>query len=464
MPSVAIPKRPTCFGLTAALFGTMSLLAPAEAVPSFARQTGQPCATCHVGAFGPQLTAFGREFKMNGYIWNDGKQHLPLAAMLQASLTHTAADQPGGAAPGFKPNNNTAIDQVSLFYGGQVHDSVGAFAQVTYDGIAKQLTWDNLDVRYAQSGTLLGKPVLLGLTINNNPTVQDPWNSTPAWGFPFAASGLAPGPAASTLIDGTLPQTVMGAGGYALWDSTLYTEFDVYKGLGRDVRNALGTVPVAASNSYEGIIPYWRVALQHDFGNHYIEFGTFGIASNVFTGGEDNLARSDRLTDVALDATYNYTGLQDHLLTGYITWIHENQNLDESHFLFGANPNDTLDTFRVNGSWSWQNTYTFSGQYFQTTGRPDHALYGGSPDSSGWNWEIAWVPSGKLGFPTWFNARLSLQYTMYNKFDGTSVNASDNNTLFLLLWIADRGLNSPHRRHLGTRVQVPRRRTFKTSA
>ena len=155
-------------------------------------------------------------------------------------------------------------------------------------------------------------------------------------------------------------------------------------------------------------------------------------------GGQDNLGRSDRLTDVALDATWNYTGFEDHLLTGYITWIHENQKLDESSFLFAANPKDNLDTFRVNGSWSWQNTYTFSGQSFQTTGTSDTALYGGSPDSSGWNWEIAYVPSGKSDswFPTWFNARLSLQYTMYNKFNGTSVNASDNNTLFLLLWVA----------------------------
>ena len=38
---------------------------PASAIPSFARQTGQPCASCH-SAF-PQLTPFGRRFKLNGY-------------------------------------------------------------------------------------------------------------------------------------------------------------------------------------------------------------------------------------------------------------------------------------------------------------------------------------------------------------------------------------------------------------
>jgi hypothetical protein len=403
---------------------------PANAVPSFARQTGQPCATCHVGAFGPQLTAYGRQFKMNGYVWNDGGSHVPLAGVLQASLTHTSADQAGGAAPGFAPNDNPAIDQTSLFVAGQIYDSLGSFIQITYDGIAKQLHWDNLDVRYAQSGKLFDKPLLLGVTVNNNPTITDPWNSTPGWGFPFAASSLAPTPAAATIADGGLAQAVLGVGGYGLWNDLVYAEVDLYKGL--------GVVPVSGSNSYEGVIPYWRVALQHDFGNHYLEFGTFGLDTNVFVGGTDTIGRSDHLTDVALDATYNYTGDSDNIVTGYITYIHENQDLNESSVLLGSNAHDTLDTFRVNGSYSYQNTYTLSGQYFQTTGTSDVAFYGGSPNSSGWTWEIAYVPSGKKdsSFPTWFNPRLSLQYTFYNQFDGSSAHASDNNTLYLLLWIA----------------------------
>jgi hypothetical protein len=410
----------------------------ASAVPSFARQTGQPCATCHIGAFGPQLTAYGRQFKLNGYVGNDSGSHVPLAAMLQASLTHTSADQPGGAAPGFAPNDNPAIDQISIFGAGKILDSVGVFSQITYDGIAKQLHWDNVDLRFAQSGKLFDKPVVAGLTVNNNPTLTDPWNSMPAWGFPFAASGLAPTPAAGTIVDGGLSQAVLGAGGYALWNDLVYAEVDLYKGLGRDVRNALGVVPVSGTNSFDGVMPYWRVALQHDFGNHYFELGTFGLDTNVFVGGDDATGRSDHLTDVALDATYNYTGDPDNIVAGYITYIHENQALNESSVLLGSNAKDTLDMFRVNASYSYQNTFTLSGQYFQTTGTSDTALYGGSPNSSGWTWEIAYVPSGKKdsSFPTWFNPRLSLQYTFYNQFDGSSSHASDNNTLFLLLWIA----------------------------
>jgi hypothetical protein len=415
---------------------------PAFAVPSFARQTGQPCATCHVGAFGPQLTEFGREFKLNGYVWNDDGKHVPLAAMIQASLTHTSADQPGGAGPGFAANNNAALDQTSIFFGGKILDNMGAFVQVTYDGIAKQLTWDNLDVRYAQSAQLDGKPLLFGITVNNSPTVQDAWNSTPAWGFPFAASGLAPSPAAATLIDGGLAQNVMGAGGYALWNDLVYAEADVYKGLGRDIRNALGVVPVSGSNSVDGAIPYWRVALQHQFGDHYLEIGTFGLSGSIFPGGDDAIGRSDRFTDTALDLTYLYSGSTDNIFTGYITYIREDQALNASSQLLGTNASDSLRTFRVNGSYSYQNTFTVSGQRFETTGSADIGLYGGtgSPNSAGWTGELAYVPSGKLGgswLPDWINARASLQYTAYDKFNGTSIRASDNNTLFLLLWFAE---------------------------
>jgi len=39
------------------------------------------------------------------------------------------------------------------------------------------------------------------------------------------------------------------------------------------------------------------------------------------------------------------------------------------------------------------------------------------------------------GWP-WANMRLGLQYIAYNKFDGTTVGASNNNTLFAYAWFA----------------------------
>jgi len=117
-------------------------------VPSFAEQTGQPCAACHVGAFGPQLKQVGRDFKLFGYSSTDGKTHFPpVAFMSQTSFTHTDAPQPGGAAPHFASNDNLSLDQLSVFYAGRITPQSGAFVQLTYDGVARAFNLDNADVR-----------------------------------------------------------------------------------------------------------------------------------------------------------------------------------------------------------------------------------------------------------------------------------------------------------------------------
>src|ERR1700728_5297981 len=86
-----------------------STVRPSVAVPSFAAQTGQPCSARHVGAFGPQLTPFGRAFKIGGYTQTGGEgplSQIPLAGFVLNSFTHTNAPQPQPAAPDFGRNNN----------------------------------------------------------------------------------------------------------------------------------------------------------------------------------------------------------------------------------------------------------------------------------------------------------------------------------------------------------------------
>ena len=122
---------------------------PLVALPLYARQTGQPCAACHT-AF-PELTPFGRRFKLGGYTLGGGDSSVPVAVMLQPSFTRTELGQPGGAAPHFGPNNNFAMQQVSLFTGGRITENIGAFVQGTYDGVARRVSWDNNDWRFANS-------------------------------------------------------------------------------------------------------------------------------------------------------------------------------------------------------------------------------------------------------------------------------------------------------------------------
>src|SRR5665213_1711957 len=64
----------------------------ALAVPSFAIQTDHPCQSCHVGGFGPQLTPYGRDFKLHGYTERAGAFNLPLSAMAVASYVRTRKD------------------------------------------------------------------------------------------------------------------------------------------------------------------------------------------------------------------------------------------------------------------------------------------------------------------------------------------------------------------------------------
>jgi hypothetical protein len=429
------------------LLAAIVFLGPREAaaLPSYAQQTGQPCAMCHVGAFGPQLKPFGRAFKLNGYVLSDGKEHpLPIAFLVESSFTHTATDQPNPAPTAlFGPagsNDNFGIDEAALFYGGRITPDVGAFIQVTYDEVANQLHWDDSDIRYARSGNLFGNDYVAGLTLNNHPTVQDVWNSTPAWGYPYTTADLLPTPNASTLIDNTLAQRVVGFGGYTLWNNWVYAEIDGYQPLGLDVLNALGIVPIAGATSYDGVMPYWRVALQHDFGDNSFEIGTYGIAGKAFPSADKSAGTTDNLTDTAFDASYQWTGGEDHFISAHATYIDEQLDLNASSILFSSNPRDHLSTFRTDLTYSYQDTIVPTVQYFTTWGSNDAAYWGtanGSPNSSGFKIELAYIPFGKSdSFTRLYNTRLELQYTAYTEFNGTRQGASDNNALLVLFQIS----------------------------
>ena len=453
--------RPRCdgFGLSDRLVCWMRLLplavllagsltsGAALALPSFAIQTGQPCAACHIGAFGPQLTPYGRDFKLHAYTANDGKDHgLPLAFTAQTSFTHTQQPQSGGAAPGFKPNDNFAIDQLSVYYAGQIAPKLGGFVELNYDGVAQQALLNNVDIRYASEAEIFGQDLLWGVIANNNPTVQDPWNSTPAWGFPYNQSALAPTPMASTLIDGGLGQRVAGVGAYTLWNDLLYLESDVYKGLTAPALTALGQVPDDGSQTND-FLPYARVALIKDWNKtgHHLELGAYGISGNVVPGGGQTLGFTVRKTDLALDATYQFISnpslVTSDRLSAHATLIHETAKLaSDGLALTGALPDHWLDTMRVDVSYSFAATVTPSVQYFRTAGTADINYWStpnGSPNSDGMILEVAYVPWGKPDspFPN-MNLRLAVQYISYFSFDGSHADAGRNNNFYFSLWTA----------------------------
>src|SRR5437762_14246825 len=125
----------------------------------------------------------------------------------------------------------------------------------TYSGADNRWVTDNVDIRLTDVLTLGEQHTLLyGATFNNGPTVQDAWNTLPAWSQ-LVGSEVAPGAAASTSIENLLSQ-VAGAGAYALWDGFLYAEATPY------IAGNTGALSyVTARNPKEPIIddeaPHW---------------------------------------------------------------------------------------------------------------------------------------------------------------------------------------------------------------
>ncbi len=206
----------------------VTALSPAWAVPAFTAKTNQPCSACHIGGFGPHLTPFGRKFKLDGYTMDAGNNAFPISAMEVSSFVTSSKAQEAPPADHYTTNNNFSLDQVSLFVAGGIGDHLGAFVQLTYDGIGRAFTWDNAVFRVTDHLSVYGDDLLVGLSFNNNPGVQDAWNTLPAWGFTYTSSALAPAPAAGTLLDGGFAQSVFGTTAYAYWNSSIYTEVGLY--------------------------------------------------------------------------------------------------------------------------------------------------------------------------------------------------------------------------------------------
>src|SRR5579872_7100290 len=331
-----------CCSLIITLLLITGLVAPspALAVPSFARQTGMACEACHTVY--PELTHFGRVFKANGYILDNLKQvqavsskkeqllelaQTPaLSIMAQISYTQLKSALPDNANTSLPTQNGTASfpQQVGIFYAGKVAPHFGAFLQVTYSNQSGSISIDNTDLRFSNIEILPSeKSLIYGVSVNNNPTVQDLWNTTPAFGFPFAASNAVVSPLARTEIDGTLAQNVAGISAYALWDESVYAEVGGYRSAKQASTNALtgaaGPLDGSTSNVIHGLAPYWRVAYEHNWGAHSMEVGLYGLDIKLLPGGNASApyplqAPVNEFKDVAEDFQYQYVGDQ-HLVT-----------------------------------------------------------------------------------------------------------------------------------------------------
>ncbi len=416
----------------------VTLCPDAQAVPSFTRQTGLACTVCHSSP--PELTAFGRKFKLDGYTLTDKKpdttingkdlqlsRYFPIGGMASLSETATNTPQPGA-------QNWNANGSLTLYLAGEMSAHLGGMIQASYSVGSDHFKWNNTDIRYANHTTLGPKDFLYGLTLNNSPTVEDVWNSTPSWGYPWFG-GNAPSPGAQPLIAGALAQDVLGLGAYAMWDDHLYADFTLYRS-----EHLGGPNPLTGTNfpiNIQGVAPYWRLAWQQTWGLNYLMVGTYGIFVSSTPDGVTGLR--DTYADPSVDLQYERP-FGVNLLTAHTTYTHESSHLNATFATGGATePAHELNTFRADATFHVRSRYTFALAWFSTTGSGDPLLYApapvtgsllGSPNSGGF--------IGQAGYWPQQNIELSAAYTAYTKFNGASHdydgfgrNASANNSLFI---------------------------------
>jgi YD repeat-containing protein len=434
------------------LLSTLGASSAALAVPSYSRQTQMPCTACHVGGFGPELTPFGRQFKLLGYTMKTGNGiNIPLSAMLVESFTHTRKAQTEAPAKGFDNNNNAELQQASVFLAGRLSEHMGVFAQATYSQNGGLLGWDNADVRYARIFTHGKHSGIWGISVNNNPTISDVFNTAPAWQYPYLSADLAPGAPAAPMLFGGIGGQSVGATAYAQLDDKWYAEVGGYRSLSAAF---LHHVNAGYDGRLSGIAPYARVSYTWNLPTGGISVGGFlldikrGLVGSNFAGNAVPLAGpADHFRDLGLSSTWQlFKG--DHTVTVEGLYVTEKQTLNAT-FPDGGSSNlhDSLQSLNLKGSYWFRNTYGVTLAHFVNNGSRDLTLYGndGSPNTQGGTLEFNYDPFGKVSSwrQPWANVRLGLQYTYYTRFSGRVHNvddagrkASDNNTLYFYVWLA----------------------------
>ncbi len=452
----------------------------AEAVPTFNRQTGQNCMACHAGGQFPELTPYGRLFKLTGY--TIGERTLPISAMGVASYSkvRSTSTSPDPGAD-FQRNGSAIFATGSLFLAGKVTDNIGAFAQITYDPYAVQSSdgrfhghsnADNIDIRYADRIINTERDLVFGVSANNNPSISDPWNTAAAWMQYVPVPSLT----SSRFIDGNAPYPGFGSGGnvagvnvYALLNQSIYAEVGGYRTANRALSFMSAGTRNADTTKLEGINPYWRLAYSHDWGPHSLMLGTSGMVARVY---DDPLDTSDsstthRFTDRGIDAQYQYL-LDPHAVTAQLAYMRSKHRYPAAlanqpaafvgpagETLANTNDEDTNLVLRAKITYVYHAKYGGSLGFFNLTGTTNTAnqtagfdgtgtlvstdpvgdSLTGNPATRGMTYEVFWTPIQYL--------RLGAQLTMYSKFNGASSNynglgrkASDNNSLFVYTWFA----------------------------
>ena len=441
-----------------------------QAIPVFARQTQQNCVACHVGGQYPELTPYGRYFKLTGFtqgtkqITDDGVG-FPVAFSVQAGVNkmknNVADGNPAAAAgtPIDARNGQLAPDQASVYAGGRIADNVGLFAQYTFawdQGDRRSGTFgaDNFDLRVADHVVLGKQDFIYGLSVNNDPGVTDVFNSTPAWAYPwqYSASGSATSPPVQTQLEaGYGGGTARGINAYFYYNRNYYAELGSYMATSgltniltftsdNTVPGHNGTAPLVGAN------PYYRFAYTTEWGPSNLMVGAFGMRSRIDNGA--GAGQSTLYNDRGLDAQYQYIS-DPSVVSAQVRYI--NESISDANNAGYGNTSATLRSFYANAKYIYHAKYGAALGYWQEQGSSD-SFYVNTSSANFYSCQDAPActtgsPNTKVWIPAVFwqvlqNVRLTMYHTYFTQFLGSTGNydgfgrkPSDNNSTYLYLWL-----------------------------
>lgn len=454
----------------AAVAAWIGLSAPAQAMPVFARQTGHNCQACHISY--PELTAYGREFKLNGYTFGES-QPFPVAIAIMAEYAKIRDNvdhgDPTGATKICTTCNEMSLNQWSVFWGGRITDNFGIFGQASSGGFpidsggncCNGFAADNTELRYVTRfssgvGTLEDDSVV-GFLLNNNPTMQDVWHSAPAWRFPwFPYNATVLGPLAAPFIDGSgangsyAGQRAISLGSYLWYRKTWYAELTFYRNPWGGpfsfltYGNGQRSDTTQPSDSIDGWSPYGRVAYSRDWGYYSGEIGAFAVHSKTYY---DALVRDpsqvQTFTNYGIDGQFQFNKNEPWIYSIAGSWIHEKNNLAPMVLNNQASyTSHYLNEYNIKATAYYDRVYGATLAYYSVGGSSDPLLYAqgssggsatGSPSSAYWMLELNYVPIQDMRFSLNYQAFTRINGGTSN-FDGKGNNASGQNLLQFAIW------------------------------
>jgi len=405
-----------------------------HALPAFARQTGQNCLACHAGGQYPELTPYGRIFKLTGYTIGERATPVSAMAVIGASKVANSEDSALGLNTPVK-NGGVRLETASLFLAGKVTDNIGAFTQVTYDrysasssgGYTGHAGADGMDIRYADQYVDQDSDVIYGVSLNNRPSIVDPWNTAWAW-MQYVPS--SPNIGANQYIDGgangppypgsgTSGNNFAGINGYLFVNRTLYAELGLYRTANGGLRFLNANNPVNDS-ILRGTNPYWRLAYNKEWGANSWMIGLSGMTSHQYDTSNNGIGVGDptyyQIAKVrGIDSQYQYL-LDPHTFTAQFTYQHQSYDNGVNY----STPSTNMNVLRAKASYVYQAKYGGSYSFFNVPGGVDTATSGNTS-------EVFYMPIQYV--------RLGLQYTTFSKLPNVDT-PSHANTLRFYVWTA----------------------------